>query len=148
MGCTYEAHTVLGLRIDWTALKETYIAKNTRQARGCEHDVPEGQKFCGICGAPREVEVVPEFYFDAFKELIEEKNPGISVVQDGSERGGYVYIGFGNSAGEYHGSSSKFDMPTQGQVESLKAACREFFIPYGAWDPRNFGVWTFLYVGC
>ena len=147
MGCSYSAHTVLGLRIPYQTMKANYEHMNTRVVRGCEHEVPEGQKFCGICGAPREKTVTTKFYFGDWQEEIQERNPGLHVIEDCNESAQYIYIGFASESREGN-PGCKFEMPSQEQVEALKKALRDGFIPLGLWDPRNFGVWTFLYVGC
>ena len=103
--------------------------------------------FCPACGAERDVTLVPEFYFGNYQEDIMKANPGLSVVANDSENPTYIYIGFGNESGEYDGGSM-FDIPDPERIESLKDALRKAFIPMGLWDTRNFGLWTFLYVGC
>lgn len=148
MGCTYTANTVLGLRIDYKVLEAEFIQRNTRVTRGCDHEVPEGQKFCSECGAEREVTLVPKFYFSEYQEDLQKGNPGLVVEADDSESPSYIYIGFGNEAGEYGSGGAMIDIPELERIESLKDALRKAFIPMGLWDTRNFGLWTFLYVGC
>ena len=148
MGCTYNAYTILGLRIHLPPFREAYTKANTRTHRGCDHDVPEAQKFCGQCGAEREVTVEPKLYTGDFQMEIEKRNPGIRVVFNYGESPSYMFIGFVGEASEDDSVGTRFEMPDREKIEALKNSLRAAFIPFGVWDPRQFGVWTVQYVGC
>ena len=144
MGADFSAYTILGLRVDYNWLKDAYIKRNTRVARGCDHDVPEGQKFCGQCGAEREVTLVPCFGSGDFEMDLSAKIKGASAITDDCENPKFMYFGFLSRGSEYQ-QAARFDVPDPQRIEELKAALRDMFIPLGCWDPRNFGVWTMLY---
>jgi hypothetical protein len=131
MGVDYTAYAVVGCEVPVGKLYRKVLR------RGCKHDVPEGARFCPVCGA--QVVIDDE-------DLVYEECIGKFRIWWGTDRMVAV-VGIGVSA---YDSDWLSRMPieesqTATTMEMLYDELRATLLPLGLWDAERFGLYAILH---
>jgi hypothetical protein len=131
MGVDYTAYAVVGCEVPVEKLYRKVLC------RGCKHDVPEGARFCPVCGAQAVIED---------DELVYEECIGEFRIWWGTDQRVAV-VGIGVSA---YDSDWLSRMPieesqTATTMEMLYDELRATLLPLGLWDAERFGLYAILH---
>lgn len=142
-------YVVLGCKIDDVRLSQAIkkFSDNSKQVKkGCSHDVPEQNKFCPECGAPKTIVTKDEELGD--REFLEGIK-GLVIETTTDEQDFFVTIdnkyvgrtGDIDAGGGYKG----FNFPSALEINDLAYKLEQKLLPYGLWDGKNFKIWL---LGC
>lgn len=125
------AYAVVGIGVPFGALFRTETKK------GCSHEIPADQEFCGKCGKKREITErlfiggCEEYAFEGFSIFRSERPKDDEIV---------VICAFNESADNYLGDSPINPDGIANAERILKALLDKHKIP---WNNSKFGVWPY-----
>lgn len=138
MGCSYYAHTVIGIKVDPEKLY------TEQRVKAFEHDHPEDWEVDPKTG--KKLWVVEHVPIDGAED---DKVAGYDLVE-GQYGSGSVFIALRHQRADYYHPEDFLSLKTDGFDFSSKEVSdmADALTALGLWDPKSFGIHTFLVVSC
>lgn len=150
MSCSSYGYVIIGCKIDEKKLNlaiEKIRDNSKKETTGCSHDVPEQNKFCPECGAPKKIITMNGLL--SVREFLDNIN-GLFVVASTDEEDFFgtidrKYIVRTGDINESGGGYRELKIPSVLEVNDISSKLEQILSPYGLWDENNFKIWLVGY---